>query len=112
MKSVLERSWISPFIAFSFLVISVTGILMLCHFKGHPISGLHQWMGVVFVVAGVLHLALNWKGFLSCFKNKQSLFAVVLLVALVLLFTIGGMSGPERGAGYGGQAGYSQTHRR
>lgn len=112
MKSVLERSWVSPFIAFSFLVISATGILMLCHFKGHAISNLHEWMGVIFVVAGVLHLVLNWKEFLSCFKNKQSVFAIVLVVALMLLLLISGMTGGNRASEYGGRGGYPQFHGR
>lgn len=112
MKSVLEKSWVSPFVAFSFLVISVTGILMLCHFKGHAISNLHEWMGVIFVVAGVLHLVLNWKGFLLCFKNKQSVFAILLVAALVLLLMISGMTGGERTSEYGDRGGYPQSHRR
>jgi len=93
MKSVLERTWVSPFVAFSFLVMAVTGILMLLHFKGHAISSLHEWMGVIFVIGGVLHVILNWNGFLSCFQSKQSLFAILLVVALSLLLMIGGMTG-------------------
>ncbi len=112
MKSVLERSWVSPFVAFSFLVVSATGILMLCHVKGHVISNLHEWMGVVFVVAGVLHLVLNWKRFLSCFSSRQSVFAIVVVVALMLLLMITGLSGGDRETGYGERGWYPQSHRR
>jgi lysylphosphatidylglycerol synthetase-like protein (DUF2156 family) len=112
MKSVLEKSWVSPFAAYSFLVVSATGILMLFHVKGHAMSYLHQWMGVIFVVAVALHLILNWKGFLSCFENKQSAFAIILAVALMLLLMIVGMSGGKWAPEHGDRGWYPQTHRR
>ncbi len=112
MKSMLERTWVSPFVAISFLMVGATGILMLLHVKGHAISNLHEWMGFIFVIGGVLHLILNWKGFLSCFQSKQSLFAIVLVAAFSLLLVIGGMMGEEERPGFGKQGEYFQTHRR
>jgi uncharacterized membrane protein len=113
MKGVLERSWISPLIAFTFLIISVTGLMMLFHIKGHLLSHLHQWMGILFVIAGVFHLTCNWRGFLSCFKNKkQSVFAMFLVIALMLLFGLSGSFSGELAQDYGDRGGYSQSHRR
>jgi len=113
MKGILDRSWISPFIALSFLVISVTGLMMLFHIKGHAISYLHQWMGIIFVIAGVLHLACNWKGFLTFFKNKtQSAFAIILVIALMVLFGLSGSYSGEWSKGYGGRGWSSQSHGR
>ena len=112
MKSVLEKNWVSPFVALSFLIISVTGILMLLHVKSHAVSVLHEWMGLIFVIAGALHLILNWKAFLSCFLEKKSSFAVILVLVLASLLLFGGMFGEQRSSDFTGQGGYPQTHRR
>lgn len=33
-------------------------------------SGVHIWFAAIFVIAGVVHLVLNWRPFLNYFKNK------------------------------------------
>ena len=44
MKSLMERTWISPFVAVSFFILSITGILMLLHVKSSGIATLHEWI--------------------------------------------------------------------
>ena len=69
MNTSLKRSWISPLVAISFFIVSITGLLLMGH-AGRGVSHLHEWMGVLFIVTGVLHLMLNWKPFLSCFRSR------------------------------------------
>jgi hypothetical protein len=78
----IERSWVSPITALSFLVVATTGLLMLLHVRLPGMKGLHEWMGVVFVVAALLHIVLNWRPFLTCLRQRSA--AVALGVALVL----------------------------
>ena len=109
MKSLMKRRWISPFVAVSFIILSISGILMLLHVKNGGIVNLHEWIGIFFVAAGALHLILNWPAFLACFRNKQSAVAVIVVLVISSLLLFGGMFGnegrhgfPERGGHYGG----------
>lgn len=54
-----------------FLIISVTGILLLLHMGGGSIKVVHEWLGVAFVIFGLLHVTANWrlmKGYLGGWK--------------------------------------------
>ena len=82
-----RRKYITPLMALSFMVVALTGTLMLLHIKNRPLEHLHEWMGLFFVVAGIIHLLLNWntlKAYLQQRPMKISL-AVVLLLSLALL---------------------------
>lgn len=80
----IERSWVSPITALSFVVIAVTGLLMLLHVRLPGIKGLHEWMGVAFTVAGLLHLVLNWRPFLACLRRRSAVVAVAVGLALCM----------------------------
>ena len=88
MRSLLDRTWLSPFVVSSFIVLSISGILMMADVKSRALTGLHEVIGVLFVLAGALHLLRNWSAFLSCFRNKRctiTIFAVLLLSSLIFL---------------------------
>jgi len=112
MRSFLKGTWISPFIAVSFCIISMTGILMLLHVRNGALSVLHEWMGVIFVVAGFLHLILNWSAFLSCFKNKQSVITVVVVLLVSSILFFGGIFGDKGYSDFSGRKGYPRIHHR
>ena len=78
----IERSWVSPITALAFVVVAGTGLLMLLHVRLPGIKGLHEWMGVAFAVAGLLHVVLNWRPLLACLRRRSA--AVALGAALVL----------------------------
>ena len=102
--SVLHRSWVSPLTAISFIVVAVTGILMVFHVRLPGIHGAHQWMGVVFALAGLLHLALNWRSLLACCRSKAAAVALALgLVTLVVAVTLPGHDGDHGDRPRGGQ---------
>ena len=83
---VTHRTWVSPIAAVAFLAVAITGILMLFHVKLPAIKNLHEWIGVLFAAAGILHLILNWKLLLSYFTKKVGLAAAAcaLLICLAL----------------------------
>ena len=98
-SSITSRTWVSPILAVAFVVLSVTGILMLLHIRTSGINLLHEWIGVLFVLAALFHLILNWKVILSHFNKKIGIVAAAftLLIGLALyvspLYSFGGSTG-------------------
>jgi nitroreductase len=86
LSSSTSRTWVSPIVAVTFVIVSVTGILMLLHVQTSGMNNLHEWIGVLFVAAGLFHLVLNWKVFLPYLKKRigvaAAVFALLLGVAL------------------------------
>ncbi len=103
-----HKTWLSPLLALSYVAVSLTGILMLFHWKFPGMYQLHQWGGLLFVIAGGVHLFMNWRVFMAYFKNRKHAVAglVAGAVAIALLMAVmphkehGGKGG---GRGLGGQ---------
>lgn len=86
MSTHLQRSWLSPLVAVTFFGVSVTGILMLFHLKLPGMVSIHEWGGLLFVLAGICHLLLNWQAFRSYFKSKDAMVGLLIgTVALVFI---------------------------
>ena len=81
------RSFISVLTAVSFVGMAFTGVILfvvppgrvanwtgwtLLGLTKHEWIGLHDWFSIIFVVASVVHLYLNWKPFVSYFKSKAT----------------------------------------
>jgi hypothetical protein len=79
------RAFISVTTALSFVAMSVTGVVLfvtppgrIAHWTGWRMlalmkdewAGLHIWFSLIFMIAAVLHLYLNWRSFLGYFRNK------------------------------------------
>ncbi len=84
------RSWLSPVTAVSFVVIAVTGVLLFVHLRLPGMTFLHEIAGLLFVVAGVVHLVLNWRSLLGYFRHRSARIALgVSLVATGLTLVAG-----------------------
>jgi hypothetical protein len=83
------RSVVSPAVAFLFAVVSVTGFLMLLDID--HVEDLHKWMGLTFAIAGVMHLAINWRALAGYFRGRKIVVcgAAMLLICAVFLLGIG-----------------------
>jgi hypothetical protein len=81
------RSFISVLTALSFIGMAFTGVILfvvppgrIANWTGWTLIGLtknewiglHDWFSIIFVAASVIHLYLNWKPFVSYFKNKAT----------------------------------------
>ncbi len=76
--------------AVTFIAVAVSGILMLAHIRNGGLHGLHQWAGVAMAVAGLVHLAVNWRAFLALFRYRRAIIAGGLATILsVALFAAG-----------------------
>jgi len=106
------RAFVSVTSMLSFLGMSVTGVALfvtppgrIAHWTAWTLFGLtkdqwvglHIWFSIVFLVAAVFHLYLNWRPLISYFKNRaRRTFALrwewvlsLAICALVLVGTLG-----------------------
>lgn len=95
------RAFISVTTALSFVAMSVTGVVLfvmppgrIAYWTGWRMlaltkdqwDGLHIWFSLIFMIAAILHLYLNWRAFLSYFRNKvRKAFALRSEWAMALL---------------------------
>lgn len=79
------RAFVSVTTALSFVAMSATGVVLfvtppgrIAHWTGWRMfaltkdqwAGQHIWFSLIFMIAAVLHLYLNWRSFLSYFRSK------------------------------------------
>ena len=94
----------------TFLVVGVTGVLMFFHVKSGTIVGLHEWLGICFLVAAGFHLAINWRSFASYLNSPAFWIGVVVVgMACALALAIPNDHGQRK---RGNQSGYGANIRR
>jgi hypothetical protein len=95
------RAFFSVLSALSFIGMVFTGVILfivppgrIANWTGwtiigltkHQWIGLHDWFSIIFIIAAVFHIYLNWKPLLSYFKSKVSkAFALRIEWALALV---------------------------
>jgi CDP-diglyceride synthetase len=107
MKTDIEtRRIISIVTGLTFLLVSVTGALLFFHVKSGPLVDLHEWIGILFLITAVWHLAINWRSFTS-YLNNRAFWVGALGVALVCALIISMPGEHGRGRHGGNHATYS-----
>jgi hypothetical protein len=94
-----NRGWICALVAVAFFAVGISGLMMLLHLAiPLDVKPLHVVMGIAFIVAGVIHLVLNWRTFTEHFRNRPAIIASAAALAIVaaLLFAGGGDPGQHR----------------
>lgn len=92
------RTWATPLTIGTFIVISVTGVLMFFHANTGLNKLVHEWVGLVMVAAVLAHLLLNWRAFTTYFKRPvaMTLMAVgAVVLAVSFAFNTGSEGGPD-----------------
>jgi drug/metabolite transporter (DMT)-like permease len=73
----------------TFLVVAGTGILLFSHIGDRFLRTAHEWLGMAFVVAAILHVIRHSGPFARLMKQPRTLLAIGLaIVAAVLLVTM------------------------
>lgn len=92
MDRKLVRTGLQPALALSFLIVGLTGVLLLLHLDFRGLKHLHQWMSLVFLLCCSVHLFLNWRGLRAHLHNGPVVVSAVGigLLSLLLLFSAGG----------------------
>lgn len=91
------RSWATPLVVGSFLLMGATGVAMFFHVETVLMKGLHEWAGWAMLAGGAAHLALNWRAFTTYVRRPlaggiMGLGAVLLGVSLLPVVPEGGPS--------------------
>jgi hypothetical protein len=82
MKNVNSRKWSTPVVIGAGLFVAVSGVLMF--FGVHdPVQLAHEWIGMLFAGAILLHILNHWSAFKKYFSQRMALS----LVGIVLLAT-------------------------
>jgi hypothetical protein len=81
MRQFVNR-WGSTFIFASFVITSVTGILLFYRIHTPPTEALHIWIGFLMIAAALFHIARNWRQFLAYFRRPA--FYGALMVTLLI----------------------------
>ena len=96
----IERQWVTPLVAGSFLLMGVTGILMFFHWDSGLNKAAHEWLGWLMIIGVALHLIVNLQGFKNMFRTGLGK-GILAFFALILALSFLNMDG-EDGKGNGG----------
>lgn len=100
-----RKNIISLSVAFAFLSLSITGILLYIKQKAHAVEITHTVFGLIFVGFAIFHIVNNWSSITAYSKEKktgnfQKEFIIAGLVfGLLLIGTITGFLEPVAEAG-------------
>lgn len=83
------KSLATSLTTFTFLVISITGVLMFFHIFDKYTKQLHEILGLVFVLVALFHVLFNWKSMKNYFNKKSFIlsFFLVSIVSLAFIFS-------------------------
>lgn len=76
----------TPVIAL-FLIVSFTGMMLFFHFGGSSSKVIHEWLGIAFIVFGLLHALANWKPFAKYFGGLKGI-AIGLMIMIPVGFMV------------------------
>ncbi len=79
----LLRKWATPWTIGSFVLMSVTGVLMFYHLNS-PLNKLaHQWLSFAFLAGVVVHVWVNWLAFSRYFKAPAAIVVMIVFTAVL-----------------------------
>jgi hypothetical protein len=96
LSRLLPKSVITPITTAFFVLVAGTGILLFGHVENHELKGMHVFMGVLFVPGALIHLALNWRSFVS-YLRKPATIALGVCTSVLLAFLLIGRDARQAG---------------
>jgi hypothetical protein len=100
------RTYATPISFVTFLGCALTGLLLFFGVRGGELGDVHEWLGVVFVVVLILHLARNWRGVMAMLTSPRAKLVTGIIAVVVAGFVIfaipfgGGGHGQGHGQGF------------
>lgn len=86
MTTFKKRDIATSITTFTFIIISITGIMMFFHVLDQYTKQMHEILGLLFVLVAVFHIFFNWKAMKNYFKKKTFMFAAVLTLFISSIF--------------------------
>ena len=98
MKPIPTRSWSTPLIIATSATVALSGVLMFFHLAEDLVKSMHEWLGLLFVAAIMLHVLNHWLPFSRYFGDNQArvVLATVMLIAGGWM-TVAGLGGEGEG---------------
>src|SRR5690554_727528 len=84
----LNRNYVTPFIFLVFLVVAITGVLMLFHLFDGYTEVAHEILGAFFILCSIAHAVLNWKALKIHFKRGVFLPALAGIFFLSAILVV------------------------
>lgn len=88
-----SRKIVTPVTGVLSLVIGISGVMLFFHLGEGLVKGVHEWLGIVFAVVMLLHLALNWKAFKHHFRRPAAWVGSGIVSAISVMFLVSSLSG-------------------
>ncbi|MDE7174347.1 MAG: DUF4405 domain-containing protein [Helicobacter sp.] len=80
----------------TFFIVAVTGVLLFFHIGPIGVEWIHEWVGIVMVVACALHIVVNLTPFKKFFRNTSLYLILASFAASVLVVVMMGSGNPKR----------------
>lgn len=81
-----------------FMVIAVSGTMLFFHVGEDLVKELHEWLGIAFVTAAILHVYRNWSSFKKYFQQRLLWAILTLTIVVTLAFVVpAGLLGQRHG---------------
>lgn len=86
------KKYSTPLTAVTAIVVCVTGVMMFFHLYKGEVQAMHEWLGMGFVVAAVLHLLRHRRPLTFMMKQSRThiLLVLTLVVSLAFLYPSSG----------------------
>ena len=96
------RNYATPLGFVAFLAAGVTGLMLFLGIGSRELGDLHEWLGIFFVAAMILHLVRNGRGVLAMLSSVRAKAIVAGLGAVaIVLIAVQGFGGDGGGQGGG-----------
>lgn len=88
MTKIKKRELATSITTFTFLIISITGVLMFFHVLDQYTEALHKILGMAFVLFTAFHIFYNWKSMKNYFKKRTFIYVAVLTLVISSVFIV------------------------
>lgn len=93
----LLRKYATSATTATFAVVAVTGVLVFFHVGDNYVKGLHEWLGIAFVAAALLHVARHFKSFTALLRQRRTQVMLGLAALVAAGFIASAAMQPEGG---------------
>lgn len=95
ISKTMTRDVVTPVTIVTFVVSTVTGVMLLLHWNTGLVRFSHEWLSMVFSAIALWHLVKNWRAFMGYLKRHAAQAAFVASIVVSVAFT--GMTGTTGG---------------
>lgn len=99
MKAITSTTWSTPLIIACSAVVAVSGTMMFFDWEKSSVKLMHEWLGILFVIAIVLHASSHWLPFAGYFSKRRSLLVFLVILSLAGIGVSIGIKSGERNQG-------------